>query len=419
MEPGTTTIHAPCSECGHKPGETASPRWPLWLRALPWLAVLAVIVLAAGLGLRGLQAPSTWLINDMVYGVCLREWPLERLQRASEDPAEARILRDDLLAVAAHFGDLAEPGAELRFRTDVLSAPLGRLPPDMFGMPWTWLTVHHSATAHHSSIGWSGTSLIVPVAASQVRLDLALVAFNVTLAMFAAWVCGRLSFPLSRLQGSVISSRAANRVRLVVFGMSLFWLLMIPTPNRWPNAWDQDSTLYRRVAVRVGTNLTDLQAPDLNDKGSLIAAEGLCNYMEWEFFYTDGPEPIRPYVQWINTADGTLTTTNFGTPWSLFSYGTSICDPPSSGTPTTRFGWPEWRYERLVIWAGTRGFPSRAGYIALEPAGIGIWSLFALIAYWLAALTRHLITRTILRRRQRAARCQACGYQLSIIKPAS
>jgi hypothetical protein len=247
---------------------------------------------------------------------------------------------------------------------------------------------------------------------------MAIAGFTLVLAMAAARVSSRSLLLLQRLRGRPELSRTANRARLVVFGIALLALLVTPTPHRWPNTWDQRPTLYHRSA-EAHVELTQLGIPDPDGTRSHEAAEGLLGFGEWMLSTTDDlPRYRRPVVQWINTAEGALTTTFFGSPWPLFSYGTSVCDPPSSGTPTTRFGWPEWRYERLVIWAGTRGFPSRAGYIALEPAGIGIWSFFALIAYWLAALTRHLITRTILRRRQRTAKCQACGYQLSLIKPA-
>ena len=416
MEPGTTTIHAPCSECGHKPGETASPRWPLWLRTMPWLAVVAVIVLAAGLGLRGLQAPSTWPINEVVYGILLREWPRERLLRATTDPVEALMLRDELLAVADHFADLTEPGAKLRFQTDLPLEPIRRTPPHLFGMPWAWASAHHSAVDRDTSMQRFGTSLIATIGRLQIRFDMAIAAFILVLAMSAAWVCSRLFLAFQRLRGRPALPRMANRARLVVFGISLVAFLMTPTPHRWPNTWDQCWTLFHRSAS-VDVTLAELTLPDPDGRRSREAGEGLCDFWEWiHRDNRDSPRFLHPVVQWVNTADGTLTTTDFGSPWHLFSYGTSVCDPPSSGAPTTRVGWPEWRYERLVIWAGTRGFPSRAGYVALEPAGIGIWSFFALIAYWLAALTRHLITRTVLRRRQRAGRCQACGYQLSIVK---
>jgi hypothetical protein len=416
MEPGTTTIHAPCSECGHKPVEAASPRWPLWLRTLPWLAALAVIVLAAGLGLRGKQETREWPVGFDDIGIWLPEWTWERVDRASRDAVEARQLRDEAASIADLFSNAVEPGAQLQFswKDDAFQwGDYGR----SYGWPHTWLRVKfRDAPSLTFSVKRVGATFYASDSHMSLVIETASIPIMVLLSLISAWCCVRLISLAFRLRRRRMSNRAAYAL-LPGFAVAFLSILATaPTPPWWPDRWEL--TPKSSIAtLPTGLTFEAFVGSEVDDQSMLAFAQQLA--LQWK-----GPRKAQNTepelnLRWVNTAEGTLTETFFGTPWPLFSYGTSVCDPPSSGAPTTRFGWPEWRYERLVIWGGTRGFPSRAGYVALEPAGIGIWSFFALIAYWLAALTRQLITRTILRRRQRTAKCQACGYQLSIIKPAS
>lgn len=402
-----------CSECGVGAGEAARPRWPLWLRWLPWLAVAMVVAVAVVWGVLGSRTTQRMSVNDVLVPFTLTEWNWTRVQNASVDPAEAMLLRAEVLAIADRYGDLIEPGATLHFGWDQ-GRGIPVMTREQYGWPAIWAAVVRTASGQQmpfSRTDWRGSQIMMIRPEASYMLSLLGIAAIVAFSMGLAWACTWCTTRLCRARGRTMARRWSAAVFIALFVMTMGVLLSVPTEPFGRDSWGFGGS----SSLSAGTAEMSLE--------SIRRAEG-----DGEFgirttaamVRTPQPAVSPPFteppnllaVDWVNPTEATVSTTEFGEPWSSIGFGSTQFERPADGITSTRIAWPRWKWGGLHIYAGTRGFPSNAGFVVLEPGGLGAWTLVAVVVFWIAAGVRGLVQRRVIRRRELAGQCLTCGYAM-------
>lgn len=399
-----------CSECGVGVGEAARPRWPLWLRWLPWLAVAAVVVVAVGWGVMGERRAFSASVGEGWPGFVLPDCPPERVQRAASDPSEAMLLRQEAIAVADHFGWMFEPGAVLLYDWQV---PEASIAPWGYGWPSTWISLRdpRSWPPDGSGVVRSGTSIGFIAASSKYVIELSAVGFLITLAVIFGWCCGAALDGVFRLYGFGSRKRAIAWIGRAA-ALGVLFMMMLGTPTAWspPELAAIDIRTWQGTSLDI--QLEQFREGDEREGATLLAKAISGGGARSQALPAADPVSGRLALMWSNRAQGTISSTLIGDDPVVWQSGTARCDAPSAGSPTTRWAWPEWRQEWLIVHFGTVGFPSSSMFFAVEPASLGPWCLLGLLAFWIAAGVRGLVQRRVIRRRELAGRCLTCGYAM-------
>lgn len=400
-----------CSECGVRAGETPRPQWPLWLLVIPWLAVAAVVVLMVGSVRSGLRVPGSNPVGGWPLGYILPDWSPDRVHRAAADPSAALLLHREVMAASEHIGWSIEPGADLHYGWQVPETSVSTVG---YGWPSAWISLVDPEPVLTEGRGVSllGTRIWFYLESGQFIIELSTIAFVVTVALLAGWLVRAMSRSVLRWRGCRRHDRAITWIaRGVVAGLIGMMMLssspsQIPQEYRFLNlkAWQRIPLGIQFEQFREGDER--VQAKELVD--SIITSSG-----------SDVTPPVDPAagrlaIAWVNQATGTYSYTMFDLHRTNVQIGTNRCDPPSSGKPSTRFGWPEWRQGWLIVSLGTVGYPSSSTSVGIEPAGFGVWFLAAMVAFWAGASVRRVVQWRVIRRRERLGQCQTCGYTMTV-----
>jgi hypothetical protein len=401
-----------CSECGVGAGEAARPRWPLWLRWLPWLAVAMVVVVAVGWGAMGERTTLKIPANELVMPFGLTEWSSERVHRASVDPDEAILLRAEVLAIADHFGNLIEPGAALHFGWDQAESttPSAR---QAYGWPANWLVVLRSSGGMFSlnDFTWRDSQLLVVKSNRGFVFTPLSLAPMLLISIAVAWISVRCASRMLWLRERTGRQRCPAVVMAASFVVTMGVLLAIPVDSMWRNSW-RPLVFPSASASISGMNLDSIRGTEGDSERARRMMEFVVRTLRPAVPSPSTGAPGNLAVEWVNPTEGTMSVTEFGEPWSSIGFGSMQFERPADGASSTRIAWPQWKWGGLYIYAGTRGFPSKAGFVVLEPGGLGAWTLVAMIAFWIAVGVRGLVQRRVIRRRELAGQCLTCGYAM-------
>jgi hypothetical protein len=398
-----------CSECGVRAGEPPRPRWPLWLWLLPWFAVAAMVVVMVGSVRSGLRVPSSHAVGGWPSGFVLPDWSPDRVQRAAADPSAALRLRREVMAAAEHIGWSIEPGAELHYGWQVPEPSVSTVG---YGWPSAWVSLVDPAPvpAESRDVTLLGTRIWFFLESGQFIVELSTLAFFVAVALLGGWLVRALQRLVLRWLGCRCHDRATAWIARGVVAGLLGMMMLSPSPPQIPRE-------YRFVNWKTWQRIPlGIQFEQLREGDDRVQAQALVDSIISSSGVTPPVDPAadRLAIAWVNQATGTYSYTMFDLHRTNVQIGTTRCDPPSSGRPSTRFGWPEWRQGWLIVPLGTVGYPSSATSVGIEPAGFGVWCLAAMVAFWAAASVRRVVQQRVIRRRKRLGQCATCGYTMTV-----